>query len=41
MKAMVFRKYCPPDVLEIRIRDGSLVAVTPRQEYAPLFAYNI
>ena len=26
---------------EIRIRDGSLIAVTPRQEYAPLFAYNI
>ena len=26
---------------EIRIREGKLVAVKPRSEYAPLFAYNI
>lgn len=26
---------------EIRIRDGKLVAVKPRPEYVPLFAYSI
>ena len=26
---------------EIRLRDGNLVAVKPRPEYAPLFAYSL
>ena len=26
---------------ELRLKEGRLVAVTPRPEYAPLFAYNI
>ena len=26
---------------ELRLREGRLVAITPRPEYAPLFAYNI